>query len=158
MMGKVHKIGISRNQINQKELGSCHFPVDQVNEIEVIQGKGIVSDRYFLENNEKRKQITLIEIENIDFYNKISQTNIPAIKFRRNIITEDIRLNDLLNKEFFVGKIKLRGHDLCRPCVPLQESLDQKNLIKHFLRKGGLRCEILSSGRISIGDIIKEIK
>ena len=110
-MGKVHKIGISRNQINQKELGSCHFPVDQVNEIEVIQGKGIVSDRYFLENNEKRKQITLIEIENIDFYNKISQTNIPAIKFRRNIITEDIRLNDLLNKEFFVGKIKLKAHD-----------------------------------------------
>ena len=158
MMGKVHKIGISKNQINQKELGSCHFPIDQVDNIEVIQGKGIVGDRYFLENNKKRKQITLIEIENIDFYNKISQTNIPAIKFRRNIITEDVSLNDLLNKEFFVGKIKLKAHDLCRPCIPLQESLAQKNLIKHFLRKGGLRCEILSSGKISIGDIIKEIK
>ena len=46
MMGKVHKIGISKNQINQKELGSCHFPIDQVDNIEVIQGKGIVGDRY----------------------------------------------------------------------------------------------------------------
>ena len=155
-MGKVYKIGISKNKNNQRVLGSCLFPVISVNEIEVILGKGIVGDRYFLENNEKRKQITLIEIENIDFYNKISQTNIPAIKFRRNIITKDIRLNDLLNKEFFVGKIKLKAHDLCRPCKPLQEFLDQKNLVKIFLTKGGLRCEILSNGKISIGDIIKK--
>jgi len=155
-MGKVFEIGISKNKNNQGELGSCLLPVINVNEIEVIHGKGIVGDRYFLENNEKRKQITLIEIENIDFYNKISQTNIPAIKFRRNIITKDIRLNDLLNKEFFVGKIKLKAHDLCRPCKPLQEFLDQKNLVKIFLTKGGLRCEILSNGKISIGDIIKK--
>jgi|TARA_B100001964_G_scaffold73307_1_gene83053 MOSC domain-containing protein YiiM len=155
-MGKVFKIGISKNKNNHRELGSCLFPVINVYEIKVIHGKGIVGDRYFLENNEKRKQVTLIEKENIDFYNKISQTNIPVIKFRRNIITEGIRLNDLLNKKFFVGKIKLRAHDLCRPCKPLQESLNQKNLVKNFLTKGGLRCEILSNGKISIGDIIKE--
>ena len=154
-MGKVVKIGISKNNNNQRELGLCLFPVVNVNEIEVILGKGIVGDRYFLENNEKRKQITLIEIENINFYNKISQTNISAIKFRRNIVTEGISLNNLLNKEFFVGKIKLKAHDLCRPCKPLQESLNQKNLVKHFLLKGGLRCEILSNGIISIGDTIK---
>ena len=62
----------------------------------------------------------------------------------------------MLNKEFFVGKIKLKAHDLCRPCKPLQEFLDQKNLVKIFLTKGGLRCEILSNGKISIGDIIKK--
>ena len=155
-MEKVYEIGISKNKNNQRMLGSCLFPVISVNEIEVILGKGIVDDRYFLENNEKRKQITLIEKENIDFYNKISQTDIPTIKFRRNIITEGIRLNDLLNKEFFVGKIKLKAHALCRPCKPLQKSLNQKNLVKNFLTKGGLRCEILSCGKISIGDIIKE--
>ena len=153
-MGKVHIIGISRNQDSQRKLGLCVFPVDNVNEIEVIQGKGIIGDRYFLENNEKRKQITLIEIENIDIYNKISQTNIPAIKFRRNIVTEGIKLNDLIGKEFFIGKVKVKAHDLCRPCKYLQESLKQKNIIKEFLHKGGLRCEILSSGKIFIGDII----
>ena len=153
-MGKVLIIGISRNQDSQRKLGLCVFPVDNVNEIEAIQGKGIVGDRYFLENNEKRKQITLIEIENIDIYNKISQTNIPAIKFRRNIVTEGIKLNDLIGKEFFIGKVKVKAHDLCRPCKYLQESLKQKNIIKEFLHKGGLRCEILSSGKIFIGDII----
>jgi MOSC domain-containing protein YiiM len=38
----------------------------------------------------------------------------------------------------------------------LQKSLNQKNLVKNFLTKGGLRCEILSDGKISIDDLIKE--
>ena len=155
IMGKVHKIGISKDQDNQRKLGSCVHQVNNVNEVEAVQGKGIIGDRYFIENNEKRKQITLIEKENIDFYNKISRTNIPAIKFRRNIVTEGIKLNNLVGKEFLVGNVKVKAHDLCRPCKYLQKSLKQKNIVKEFLHKGGLRYEIFSSGKIFIGDIIK---
>ena len=54
-----------------------------------------------------------------------------------------------------VGIIKLKAHDLCRPCKYLEDKLKQNNLVKEFLHKGGLRCEILSSGKIIVGDIIK---
>ena len=37
----------------------------------------------------------------------------------------------------------------------LQELLNQQDIIKEFLQKGGLRCEILSSGIIKVGDTIK---
>ena len=87
--------------------------------------------------------------------NKISNTKIPSIDFRRNIITEGVNLNVLLNKDFFIGNVKVRAHDLCRPCKHLQEILKQKNIIKEFLHKGGLRCEILSSGTIFLNDSIK---
>jgi len=43
---------------------------------------------------------------------------------------------------------------LCRPCKHLEQTLEQNNIIKEFLRKGGLRCEILNSGKISINDKI----
>jgi len=33
--------------------------------------------------------------------------------------------------------------------------LNQENVLKEFLRKGGLRCRILTSSKISIGDKIK---
>ena len=46
-------------------------------------------------------------------------------------------------------------HDLCRPCKYLQEILGKDNIIKEFLIKGGLRCEILISGNIAVGDEIK---
>ena len=145
MSGKVVKIGISKNKGGK---------IVSLNDVEAIKGKGLVNERHFKENNDKRCQITLIEIENINQYNKITGTTIPAINFLRNIVTEGTRLNELVGKEFFIGLVKLKAHDLCRPCKYLQESLQQKNIVKEFLRTGGLRCEILSSGKIYINDQI----
>ena len=53
-----------------------------------------------------------------------------------------------------MGNIKLKVNDLCRPCKDLQQRLGKSNIIKEFLRRGGLRCEILSSGTINVGDKI----
>ena len=144
-MGKVLEIGISENKSNN---------IVSVNEVEVIKGKGLIGEKHFKEDNKKRSQITLIEIENINYYNKITGTKIPAIKFLRNIVTEGMRLNVLVGKEFFIGKVKVKAHDLCRPCKNLQESLQQKNTVKELLYTGGLRCEILSGGKIFIDDQI----
>ena len=61
----------------------------------------------------------------------------------------------MIGSKFYIGEVKVKAHDLCRPCKYLQESLKQKNLVKEFLRKGGLRCEILTNGKIFVGDEIK---
>ena len=147
-MAKVLEIGISKNF-------GTEIQIQSLKEIQAIAGKGLINDIHFKEDNDKRSQITLIEIENINHYNKISRTTIPAINFRRNIVTEGIKLNDLVGKEFFIGKVRVKAHDLCRPCKYLQESLKQKNLVRELLRTGGLRCEILSSEKIYINDPIK---
>ena len=146
-MGKVLEIGISENKSNK---------IVNVNEVEAIKGMGLVGEKHFKKNNNQRSQITLIEIENINHYNKITGTQIPAINFLRNIVTEGIRLNALVGKEFFIGPVKVKAHDLCRPCKYLQESFQQKNTVKELLHTGGLRCEILSSGKISVGDTIEK--
>ena len=144
-MGKVLEIGISGNKSNK---------IVNVNNVDAIKGKGLVGEKHFKENNISRCQITLIEIENINHYNKITGTTIPAIKFLRNIVTEGIQLNALVGKEFFIGEVKVKAHDLCRPCKYLQESLQQENTVKELLRTGGLRCEILSNGKICVDDQI----
>ena len=144
-MSQVIQIGIHTSKGDE---------VRAIDKVEAFKGMGLVNNRHFKENNEKKCQITLIEIENINYYNKISKTQIPPINFRRNIVTFGIRLNELLNREFYIGKVRVKAHDLCRPCKYLQELLKQNNIIKEFLHKGGLRCEILSSGKIRIGDKI----
>jgi len=145
-MAKVFEIGISDNIKGEMK---------NVNNIKIFAGKGLEGDRHFKVNNDKRRQITLIEFENINYYNKISGTSFKPISFRRNIITQGIKLNDFLNKEFLIGKVKVKAHDLCRPCKYLQEKLKQNNIIKEFMHKGGLRCEILDDGEIAVGDLIK---
>ena len=62
-MGKVLEIGISENKSSK---------IVSVNEVEAIKGKGLIGEKHFKEDNKKRSQITLIEIENINYYNKIN--------------------------------------------------------------------------------------
>ena len=147
-MAEVLKIGITANN-NQ--------PIKEVNSIEVLAKKGIVGDRHFHEFNDPYNQLSLIESENIDEYNFRFKLNISYIDFRRNIVTRGIQLNDLIGKKLSIGNVKLEVLDLCRPCKHLTEILNQKNVLKEFLRKGGLRCQILSSSMISVGDKIEII-
>jgi len=144
-MSVVFEIGIAEK--NNQE-------IEKKETIEVVASKGIVGDRYFHDFNGDREQITLIESENIDYYNNTFNTKFTYVEFRRNIITKNIKLNDLVGKTILVGNIKLKVNDLCRPCKDLQLRLDKSNIIKEFLRRGGLRCEILSSGTINVGDKI----
>ena len=144
-MSVVYEIGITEK--NNQE-------IEKKESIEVVASKGIVGDRYFHDFNGDREQITLIESENIDYYNNTFSTKFTYLEFRRNIVTKNIKLNDLVGKTIQVGEIKLKVNDLCRPCKDLQQRLGKSNIIKEFLRRGGLRCEILSSGNINIGDKI----
>ena len=145
-MAKVFEIGISKNFKGK---------MISVPYVEAITKSGLVSDRHFKENNDKKCQITLIEVENIEYYNQTFGTSIALVDFRRNIITKGIRLNELVDKVYVIGEVKVKGQDLCRPCRHLQETLGKENIVKEFLRKGGLRCEILTNGKISVGDEIK---
>ena len=144
-MAEVFKLGITKN--NNKK-------IDEVNSIDLIANKGIVGDRYFKDFSDPMSQLTLIESENIDDYNRRYNLNIDYLDFRRNIITKDIKLNNYVDKKILIGKVEVEVIDLCRPCRFLQEKLNKNNIIKEFLRKGGLRCRILSSGTIKVGDLI----
>ena len=145
-MSKVFEICIA----NKSGSGMVKIP-----SVDVVAKKGIINDRYFNDNNEPDIQITFIESENIDYYNEKFNLKIPYLNFRRNIVTKGIKLNDLIGKELLINQTKIKGIDLCRPCKELQEKLGLDNFIKEFLKKGGLRCEILTSANIKVGDEIK---
>ena len=145
-ISKVFKIGICKKN-SQK--------IDEISEIEVLSAKGILGDRHFHDYNNNKGQITLIEKENIDYYNNKYKSKIPYTDFRRNIVTEGIELNSLVKKEIEIGKIKNIPYQLCKPCLHLERMVSGKDIIKEFLRRGGLRCEVLVSGKVKIGDKIK---
>ena len=71
-MSKVFKLGITDK--NNKE-------IKEVNSIEVLANKGVVGDRHFDDFNDPYCQLSLIESENIDYYNFKYGLNIPYINF-----------------------------------------------------------------------------
>ena len=94
-MPKVYKLGIS-NKSNQK--------INEVNSIDVLANKGVVGDRHFKEFNDPYNQLSLIESENIDYYNIKFGLNISYVNFRRNIVTKGIQLNNLVGKKILIGE------------------------------------------------------
>ena len=147
-MSKVFKLGITKD--SNKE-------IEEVSSIEVLANKGVIGDRHFDDYNDPYNQLTLIEAENIDYYNTKYGLDIPYKDFRRNVVTKGIQLNDLIGKKIKIGNVEVEGIDLCRPCRHLTEVLNQSNILKEFLRRGGLRCQILNSSTINVDDEIKVI-
>ena len=147
-MSKIIKIGVTKNH-NQE--------IIEVTEINLIAGKGIVGDRHFKDYNDPFNHLTIIESENIDAYNLKNKLNIPYLNFRRNIVSKGIKLNELVEKKIKIGSVELEVIDLCRPCRHLSEKLIRNDIIKEFLRKGGIRCQIKNNGIISLNDQIKII-
>ncbi len=124
--------------------------------VRVVAGAGIEGDRYFGCQDEPGQNLTLIEIEEIEaFFSE--QGRPPDLSItRRNVLTRGVRLNDLVGVEFLVGEVRVRGVELCEPCRLLGEALSSPGLsaaeaVKRFLQRGGLRVDVLSSGRIQRG-------
>ena len=121
-----------------------------------IPGRGLQGDRY-AQNPEggtsPDQEVTLIEIENIEGV-KQHGIHLRPSQTRRNIVTQGIALNELVDAEFLVGEVRLRGVRLCEPCAYL-EGLTAKGLVKALVHKAGLRAQILNEGTITVGDEIR---
>jgi len=148
-MGKIKAINIS-NLVGENTF--------YINQAILNKNKGIVNDRYYGNFKNSYEQVTFIESEKIDDFNKKIKKKLDYKDFRRNIITSGINLNKLLNKKIQINNVVFRIHELCQPCKYLQNKLEVKNLVKLLAFKSGVRAEILTSGEISINDQIKIIK
>ena len=73
---------------------------------------------------------------------------------RRNIAASGVPLNHLVDQEFWVGEVLLRGTRLCEPCKHLDE-LTQPGVMGGLIHRGGLRAQILTGGVIRPGDIVQ---
>ena len=135
-------------------------PMSAVAEIRVIAGKGLEGDRYFRKTGSYSKtpgsgrEVTLIEIEAIDALQREYRIDIDPGQARRNIVTRGVALNHLIDREFSVGDVVLRGTRLCDPCSHL-EKLTVKGTLRGLIHRGGLRADIVRGGTIRIEDPIK---
>jgi MOSC domain-containing protein YiiM len=128
-------------------------------QVEAIAGRGLEGDRYFAgigtysHDPGSGRHVTLIEIEAIEGLKRDYGIDIAPGKSRRNIVTRDVALNHLVEREFLIGRVRLRGARLCEPCAHL-ERLTERGALRGLVHRGGLRAEILSGGTIHVGDPI----
>ena len=129
--------------------------------VSVRAGKGIEGDRYFTNTGKNRSnykgepdwEITLIESEVIAAFNQDTGNKFHESDFRRNLVTEGVRLNDLVGKTFNINGVSFFGVQLCESCASLQKRLAVK-ILPDLVGKGGLRAQIRGVGLVNVGDAI----
>jgi MOSC domain-containing protein YiiM len=134
-------------------------PMQSIEAAQAIAGKGLEGDRYFNKlgtySNEpgSGRDVTLIEIEAVEALKRDYQIELEPRQTRRNIITRGVALNHLVNREFKIGDVTLRGTRLCDPCSHL-EKLTRNGVLRGLIHRGGLRAEVVTGGIIRAGDPI----
>lgn len=119
-------------------------------------GMGVVGDRNFGVSAHPGQNLTLVEAEEIELFCARRARIADLSLTRRNLVTRGVRLNSLLNVEFIVDMVRLRGVELCEPCMILgnnlrSESLAPSSVIRHWVGRGGLRVDVLTNGEIARG-------
>ena len=143
-------------------------PMRSMQQVRALQGKGLEGDRYaegrgiFQKpgGREAIRHVSLITQEAIEAVNaKSASESERAIQFqasdtRRNLITVGIDLSDLVGKKFKIGKVEMRGIELCTPCKRPSQLSGKEGFKAAFENRGGLRAEILDDGLLTVGDVI----
>jgi ADP-ribose pyrophosphatase YjhB (NUDIX family) len=134
-------------------------PMQRITAVGAIAGVGLDGDRYasgrgYYTDSRVSRAITLIEAEVLEAIASESGLALEPGETRRNVTTSGVSLNALLGQLFWLGEVLCEGTASCAPCKYLTD-LTAKPLLRPLARRGGLRADVLTSGRIRIGDRIE---
>jgi MOSC domain-containing protein YiiM len=138
---------------------AAEAPMQSLNEVLAVPGKGLEGDRYFNQKGtfskpQPDRELTLIEAEAIEALRSEYSVDYDPSASRRNLVTRGVPLNHLVGREFWIGEVKARGLGLCEPCAHLQR-LSHPKVLPGLIHRGGLRAQILSQGTIRVGEVIR---
>lgn len=125
-------------------------------------GRGLAGDRYhagvgtFSNPHAQGHDLTLVEQEVIDDLSDVFP-GYRAEDTRRNVVTSGIALNGLVGWRFRVGEVECLGRRLCEPCAHL-DRISVRGSLRPLVHRGGLRADIVTSGRIAVGDAVEPIE
>lgn len=132
-----------------------------IDEARLEAGKGLVGDRYYRGagtfseklSGDPKQEITLIEAEEIERFNREHGLTLGYGEIRRNLVTTGVRLNDLVGRRFRVGAAELEGIELCEPCGHLSRTVASE-VLPGLVHRAGLRARVVSGAVIRPGDAV----
>ena len=128
--------------------------------VEAVAGRGLRGDRYFEDRGtfsggaSDGRDLTLVEAEAVEAIEREAGVHLEPGAHRRNVTTRGVALNHLVGERFRVGEAVCEGVRLCEPCDHL-ESLSEPGVREALVHRGGLRADVVESGRVAVGDRVE---
>lgn len=121
-------------------------PIQEVDQIHCVVGKGIEGDRFFGYREDYKGQITFFAEEVYDqLCRKLNVWDRQPGVLRRNVITRGVALNDLIGATFEIQGVQFFGREESRPCYWMDRAFGP-GAEAALKGNGGLRASILQGG------------
>lgn len=125
--------------------------LEEQSEIQCRAGRGIESDRFFDYKPDYKGQITFFADEIYrGLCDSLGVHGISPRVFRRNVITQGLDLNSLIDVEFTLQGVRFLGTGECKPCYWMNSAFHPEAETR-LQGNGGLRARILSDGLLRPG-------
>jgi MOSC domain-containing protein YiiM len=127
-------------------------PVEAVERVNVIAGRGVEGDRKFGEHEPgSGHDLTLIPAESLEALAEETGIQLAPGESRRQVTTRGIDVNALVGRRFTVGSVEAVGIELCEPCNHL-EGLTQPGVMRGLVHRAGINADVVKDGAIAVGD------
>jgi MOSC domain-containing protein YiiM len=127
-------------------------PVEPVERVNVIAGRGVEGDRKFGDHEPgSGHDLTLIPAESLEALAEKTGIQLAPGESRRQVTTRGIDVHDLVGRRFTVGSVEAVGIELCEPCNHL-EGLTQPGVMRGLVHRAGINADVVRGGEIAVGD------
>lgn len=134
-------------------------PMQPVNAIQALAGRGLADDRYTRGAGTYSKfpgahDVTLMESEALLDFELATGIPLHPAQMRRNLLTQGVRLNDLIGVEFSIGPVRFLGLRLCPPCLYVAQLIKLPEVLRGMAHSGGIYAQILDDGLLTAGEVL----
>lgn len=128
-------------------------PLVPVPEAYVVPGQGLVGDHA----RAGRREVSIVQLEHLAVIAAlVGRAQVEPGDLRRNLAISGISVQALTGRRFRIGGALFVGTGPCHPCSRMEEALGLGgyNAVRGH---GGIVAQVLSAGRVAIGDALSAV-
>ncbi|TLM81274.1 molybdenum cofactor biosysynthesis protein [Pseudarthrobacter sp. NamE2] len=138
--------------------GAADVPTTDASQVEVVEGKGIVGDRFFGKAAHMDAAVSLFAVEALEaIAAELGAGPFDPLLTRRNVVLRGAQLAPLLGQDFVLESggdaVRFHGGRHAQPCAWMNEML-APGAHPAMRGRGGIRCRALSSGVLHRGPAV----
>jgi MOSC domain-containing protein YiiM len=138
--------------------GAADVRTDDVDQAELVAGKGIVGDRFFGKAAHMDAAVTVFAIEALEaIAAELGAGPFDPLLTRRNVVLRGVELAPLLGREFALESggdvVRLKAGRPAHPCAWMDQML-APGAHKAMRGRGGVRCQVMSGGLLHRGSAV----
>ena len=128
-----------------------HAPMTAVTHVEAEAGRGLVGDRY---HGTRSRHVSVQSLSELDAASEARGAPVPAELTRRNVTLDHGAVPTTPGARIVIGEVVLEVVRKAAPCRVMETAVGPgARAAMH--ERGGAVCRILTSGTISVGDVVE---